>query len=152
MPKSERDVKKPRADGYSWNLGPVYCQGTAFEPLAAAYVNSWPRVVRAINWADKYGLGILVNLHGAPRSQNGASASIHTLRFADGSQDKHTLGYPMASKTSSAILPTSQLTMNVLTYLTQQLVKVNNVVGIEILNELSSVDSLPAFCECSLRQ
>ena len=38
-----------------------------------------------------------------------------------------------------------QLTINALTYLTQQLVKVNNVVGIQILNEPSNVDSLPAF-------
>lgn len=41
-----------------------------FESVSAAYVNSWPRVVRAINWAEKYGLGILVDLHGAPGSQN----------------------------------------------------------------------------------
>lgn len=38
-----------------------------------------------------------------------------------------------------------QLTTNILTYLTQQLVKVNNVVGIQILNEPSNVDSLPSF-------
>jgi glucan 1,3-beta-glucosidase len=35
--------------------------------------------------------------------------------------------------------------MNVLTYLVQQLVKVNNVVGIQILNEPNNVDGLPAF-------
>ena len=55
----------------SWSLGPVYCQGTVFESVSGAYVNAWPRVVRAINWAEKYGLGILVDLHGAPGSQNG---------------------------------------------------------------------------------
>ena len=43
-----------------------------------------------------------------------------------------------------------QLTVNVLTYLSQQLVKVNNVVGIELLNEPSNVDSLPSFCESRL--
>ena len=62
-----------KPDDRSWSLGPVYCQGTVFEPVAAAYVNSWPRIVRAINWADKYGLGVLVDLHGAPGSQNGKS-------------------------------------------------------------------------------
>jgi glucan 1,3-beta-glucosidase len=35
--------------------------------------------------------------------------------------------------------------MNVLTYLVQQLVKVKNVVGIQILNEPNNVDGLPAF-------
>ena len=35
--------------------------------------------------------------------------------------------------------------MDVLTFLTQELVKVNNVVGIEILNEPSDVDGLWDF-------
>nr|XP_019010440.1 uncharacterized protein I206_04909 [Kwoniella pini CBS 10737]OCF49221.1 hypothetical protein I206_04909 [Kwoniella pini CBS 10737] len=114
--------------GY-WSLGPVYCQGTAFESVSAAYTNAWPRVVRAINWAEKYGLGVLVDLHGAPGSQN---AQAHS-GVSDGQQNLFNN-------------PTNvQLTINVLTYLTQQLVKVNNVVGIQILNEPSNVDSLPSF-------
>ncbi|WWC64720.1 uncharacterized protein I303_107331 [Kwoniella dejecticola CBS 10117] len=114
--------------GY-WSLGPVYCQGTAFESVSAAYVNSWARVVRAINWADKYGLGVLVDLHGAPGSQN---AQAHS-GVSDGQQNLFNN-------------PTNvQLTINILTYLAQQLVKVNNVVGIQILNEPSNVDSLPSF-------
>ncbi|WWD03768.1 hypothetical protein V865_001824 [Kwoniella europaea PYCC6329] len=114
--------------GY-WSLGPVYCQGTAFESVSAAYINSWPRVVRAINWAEKYGLGVLVDLHGAPGSQNGQAHS----GVSDGQQNLFNN-------------PTNvQLTINILTYLTQQLVKVNNVVGIQILNEPSNVDGLPAF-------
>ncbi|WWC91833.1 uncharacterized protein L201_006780 [Kwoniella dendrophila CBS 6074] len=114
--------------GY-WSLGPVYCKGTAFESVSAAYVNSWPRVVRAINWAEKYGLGVLVDLHGAPGSQNGQAHS----GVSDGQQNLFNN-------------PTNvQLTINILTYLTQQLVKVNNVVGIQILNEPSNVDGLPAF-------
>ncbi|KAK4687805.1 hypothetical protein P7C73_g2316, partial [Tremellales sp. Uapishka_1] len=125
----------------SWSLGPIYCQGTVFEPVSAAYVNSWARVVRAINWAEKYGLGVLVDLHGkslrmfvadspgAPGSQNGQAHS----GVSDGQQNLFNN-------------PTNvQLTTNVLTYLTQQLVKVNNVVGIQILNEPSNVDGLPAF-------
>ncbi|WVR07557.1 hypothetical protein IAU60_004599 [Kwoniella sp. DSM 27419] len=114
--------------GY-WSLGPIYCQGTAFESVSAAYVNSWPRVVRAINWAEKYGLGVLVDLHGAPGSQNGQGHS----GVSDGQQN-------LFNNPSNI-----QLTINVLTYLTQQLVKVNNVVGIQILNEPSNVDSLPSF-------
>ncbi|KAK8853316.1 hypothetical protein IAR55_004020 [Kwoniella newhampshirensis] len=114
--------------GY-WSLGPVYCQGTAFESVSASYVNSWARVVRAINWADKYGLGVLVDLHGAPGSQN---AQAHS-GVSDGQQNLFNN-------------PTNiQLTINILTYLTQQLVKVNNVVGLQILNEPSNVDSLPSF-------
>lgn len=114
--------------GY-WSLGPTYCQGTPFEPVAAAYVNSWARVVRAINWAEKHGLGVLVDLHGAPGSQNGQGHS----GVSDGIQGLFDN-------------PTNvQLTLNILTYLVQQLVKVNNVVGIQLLNEPNNVPGLPAF-------
>lgn len=79
--------------------------------------------------AEKYGLGVLVDLHGAPGAQNDQAHS----GVSTGQQNLFNN-------------PTNiQLTLNVLTYLTQQLVKVNNVVGIEILNEPSNVDSLPSF-------
>ena len=112
-----------------WSLGPIYCQGTVFEPVASVYTNAWARVLRAISWAAKYGLGVLVDLHGAPGSQNGQAHA----GTSDGQQNLFDD-------------PTNiQLTINVLTYLTQQLVTINNVVGIEILNEPSNVDSLPSF-------
>jgi aryl-phospho-beta-D-glucosidase BglC (GH1 family) len=37
-------------------------------------------------------------------------------------------------------------TINALTFITRQLVSVNNVVGIQLLNEPRSVDTLPDFC------
>ena len=114
--------------GY-WSLGPIYCKGTVFEPVSQVYSNAWARVVRAINWASKYDLGVLVDLHGAPGSQNGQAHS----GTSDGQQN-------LFSSPDNI-----QLTVNVLTYLTQQLVKVNNVVGIQLLNEPSNVDGLPSF-------
>ena len=51
--------------GY-WSLGPSFCQGTPFEPFSDVYQNSWSRVVRAINSAAEAGIGVLVDLHGAP--------------------------------------------------------------------------------------
>lgn len=57
--------------GY-WSLGSDYCQDTPFEEVASVYDRSWPRVLRAISWAAKYDIGVLVDLHGAPGSQNGA--------------------------------------------------------------------------------
>ncbi|EIW67174.1 hypothetical protein TREMEDRAFT_22618, partial [Tremella mesenterica DSM 1558] len=114
-----------------WSLGPDYCKGTVFEDVSDVYSNAWPRVVRAINWAEKYGLGVLVDLHGAPGSQNGQSHS----GVSDGHQNL------FDNPTNVA------LTMNALTFLTQQLVKVNNVVGIELLNEPSNVDGLTSFCK-----
>ena len=56
--------------GY-WTLGPSFCAGTPFEDVSDVYANSWPRVLRAIKTAEKYGIGVLVDLHGAPGSQNG---------------------------------------------------------------------------------
>jgi aryl-phospho-beta-D-glucosidase BglC (GH1 family) len=56
--------------GY-WSLGPSYVQDTPFEDVAAVYTNSWPRVLRAIKYAEDQGIGVLVDLHGAPGSQNG---------------------------------------------------------------------------------
>lgn len=57
--------------GY-WSLGADYCQDTPFEEVASVYDRSWPRILRAISWAVKYDIGVLVDLHGAPGSQNGA--------------------------------------------------------------------------------
>ncbi|KAK0450751.1 glycoside hydrolase superfamily [Armillaria borealis] len=48
--------------GY-WSLGPNFCSGTPFAAVAA--------VIRAIGWGLLYGIGVLVDLHGAPGSQNG---------------------------------------------------------------------------------
>lgn len=116
--------------GY-WSLGPLYCAGTEFDAVASVYTNAWPRVVRAINWASKYGLGVLVDLHGAPGSQNGQAHS----------------GISSGQENLFNNATNIQKTMNVLTFLTQQLVLVNNVVGIELLNEPSNDPSLPDFCE-----
>jgi len=115
--------------GY-WNLGPDFVQGTAFESVSPVYQNSWPRVVRAINQAGKYGLGVLVDLHGAVGSQNGQQHS--------GISDGQTNLFSVPSNMDK--------TINVLTFLAQQLGPVNNVVGIQILNEPQYVPELTSFC------
>lgn len=115
--------------GY-WNLGPLYCQGTPFEPVADVYINSWSRIVRAINWAGEAGMGVLVDLHGAPGSQNGQPHS----GISDGQVNFFN---------STNI----DKTIEVLTYLMQQLSSVTNVIGIEVLNEPNNDDSLSSFCK-----
>lgn len=54
-----------------WSLGPSFCVGTPFEDVGDVYTNSWPRVLQAIKTAEGYGIGVLIDLHGAPGSQNG---------------------------------------------------------------------------------
>ena len=115
--------------GY-WSLGPQYCQGTPFESVASVYTNAWSRVVNAINMAGQAGIGVLVDLHGAPGSQNGLPHS--------GISDGH------ANLFNSSVY--QQQTVNVLSYLVQQLASVSNLVGIELLNEPSDVSTLSDFC------
>lgn len=116
--------------GY-WSLGPAFCQGTPFESVADVYRNSWSRVVHAINMASDAGVGVLVDLHGAPGSQNGQPHS----GISDGQTNLFGNDYYIGK------------TMDVLKFLTQQLTNVTNVVGIQILNEPENADSLPDFCE-----
>ncbi|KAI0647228.1 glycoside hydrolase [Trametes meyenii] len=114
--------------GY-WNLGPSFCEGTPFEPVADVYQTSWSRVVRTINMASESGIGVLVDLHGAPGSQNGQPHS----GISDGKTGLFDNDWYINK------------TLAVLTFLTEELVNVTNVVGIQILNEPQNVDSLPAF-------
>ena len=75
-----------------------------------------------------------MDLHGAVGSQNGQPHS----GISDG-------------KINLFGNPTNEnLTVNVLTYLVQQLAAVTNVVGIQLLNEPNNDDSLPDFCKYSI--
>ncbi|TFK27355.1 cytoplasm protein [Coprinopsis marcescibilis] len=114
--------------GY-WNLGPDFVKGTDYENASEVYQNSWPRVVRTINLAGQYGLGVLVDLHGAPGSQNGQDHSGVSDGKANLFDDSHNV----------------EKTMQVLDYLAKQFVHVNNVVGLQILNEPKYVDGLIDF-------
>ncbi|PPQ67653.1 hypothetical protein CVT25_012681 [Psilocybe cyanescens] len=104
--------------GY-WNLGPDYMQGTDFESVADVYTDCWPRVLRAINQAGDHGLGVLIDLHGAVGSQNGQPHS--------GISDGQTNLFNVSSNMDKTIV--------VLTSLAEQLATVNNIVGIQLLNE-----------------
>ncbi|KZT26278.1 glycoside hydrolase family 5 protein [Neolentinus lepideus HHB14362 ss-1] len=114
--------------GY-WNLGPTFCQGTPFEEVADVYANSWSRVKQAINFADRAGLGVLVDLHGAPGSQNGQPHS--------GVSDGQTNLFDDPSNVEK--------TMQVLTFLMTELDQVTNIAGIQILNEPKNVVGLEDF-------
>jgi aryl-phospho-beta-D-glucosidase BglC (GH1 family) len=71
--------------GY-WSLGVNYCLDTPFQNIAEVYEKSWSRVLRAISWASKYNIGVLIDLHGAPGSQNGETEYVgisHINQFQD---------------------------------------------------------------------
>ncbi|KAF9500975.1 glycoside hydrolase [Pleurotus eryngii] len=113
--------------GY-WSLGPEFCKGTPFESVANVYTNSWSRVLRAINWAGAAGIGVLVDLHGAPGSQNGESHS--------GVSDHKTQLFDSDNR---------EKTIKVLQYIAQQLCNITHIVGIQILNEPKEHEMLAAF-------
>ncbi|KAJ3493405.1 hypothetical protein NLJ89_g11028 [Agrocybe chaxingu] len=105
--------------GY-WSLGkPEYMKSTPFEWVSEVYNNSWPRVIRAINWAGKSGIGVLVDLHGAVGSQNGQSHS----------------GVSDGKAALFSVQQNMDKTVDVLAFLAKELAPVNNVVGIQLLNE-----------------
>ncbi|KAH7915012.1 glycoside hydrolase superfamily [Hygrophoropsis aurantiaca] len=114
--------------GY-WTFGPSYCVDTPFAPFSDIYQNSWPRVLRAINMASQSGIGVLLDLHGAVGSQNGQSHS--------GVSDGNTNLFNNPDNINK--------TLAVLTVAMQTLGYVNNVVGIQILNEPQNVPELPDF-------
>ena len=56
--------------GY-WHLPTEHTTGTAYESVSHIYEGAWPRVVRTVSIAADHGIGVLIDLHGAPGSQNG---------------------------------------------------------------------------------
>jgi hypothetical protein len=87
--------------------------------------------VNAINMAASSGIGVLVDLHGAVGSQNGQPHS--------GISNGETQLFSSESNMNK--------TIDVLSFLVEQLCEVTNVVGIELLNEPQDDPKLPSFCE-----
>ncbi|KAK0210638.1 glycoside hydrolase [Desarmillaria ectypa] len=114
--------------GY-WSLGPNFCMGTPFSPFSKVYENAWSRVIQAFQWALRYGIGILLDLHGAPGSQNGQPHS--------GISDGQTRMFSEPNNRAK--------TQEVLVFLAKQLCNVTNFVGIELLNEPEDSDDLVRF-------
>jgi hypothetical protein len=62
--------------GY-WHIGTGgdrdWMQDTMYAAVQDQYEGAWPRVLQSISWVAKYGIGVLIDLHGAPGSQNSTS-------------------------------------------------------------------------------
>ncbi|KXN92012.1 Glucan 1,3-beta-glucosidase 3 [Leucoagaricus sp. SymC.cos] len=112
-----------------FTLGPQFMIGTPFEPYSEVYKNAWPRLLRAIRQAGDAGIGVLVDMHGAPGSQNGQQHS----GISDG-QTNFFNSYDYQRKTIEA-----------LKFLVQQLGPITNVIGVQLLNEPFGHPSLENF-------
>ncbi|KAF7777607.1 CAZyme family GH5 [Agaricus bisporus var. burnettii] len=110
-------------------LGSQFIIGTPFEPFIDVYKNAWPRLLRVINQAAEVGIGVLIDMHAAPGSQNGQQHS--------GVSDGQTNFF----KTQAY----QDLLVEALKYLVVQLGPITNVIGIQILNEPVADPSLESF-------
>ncbi|KAF9453631.1 glycoside hydrolase family 5 protein [Macrolepiota fuliginosa MF-IS2] len=112
-----------------FTLPAEFVTGTPFEPYIEVYKNAWPRLLRAISQAGEAGIGVLIDMHGAPGSQNGQPHS----GVSDG-QTNFFKTWEYQGKTIEA-----------LRFLVQQLGPITNVIGIQLLNEPAGDPSLEDF-------
>lgn len=110
--------------GY-WSAGPYFTHDSPFSAYSNVYEYSWRYVARAINWAAKYNIGVLVDLHAAYGSQNGQAHS----GLSDGNIEFYN-DFNM------------NLTTELLVWLAHEISNVTNVVGIQLLNEPQDRTSL----------
>ena len=110
--------------GY-WSAGPYFTHDSPFSAYADVYEYSWRFVARAINWAAKYDIGVILDLHGAYGSQNGQAHS----GLSDGNIEFFT---PF----------NMNLTAELLKWFAHEVSDVTNIVGIQLLNEPQNRDSL----------
>ncbi|KAI9030945.1 glycoside hydrolase family 5 protein, partial [Phycomyces nitens] len=105
-----------------------------FKSFEGVYDAAWNWFLRLINMAAQYGIGVLVDLHGAPGGQNSdihCGVSTGRAEFFD---------HPHYQ----------EVTLEVLWILARTLTKINNVVGLELLNEPIDHPNLQRFYENAL--
>ncbi|KAF9458536.1 glycoside hydrolase superfamily [Collybia nuda] len=97
---------------------PSVLKGTAFHDFGYVYGGAWSRITGAIELAEKYGMGVLIDLHAAPGKQNNdahAGTSDASTFFSEKASRKHTI--------------------TVLCTLVRLLKPFRNIIGVELLNE-----------------
>ncbi|ORY96163.1 glycoside hydrolase superfamily [Syncephalastrum racemosum] len=108
-----------------------------FKKFQGVYDAAFNSMLVFIANAAKYNIGVLVDLHGAPGGQN---------------CDSHcgtTGGQPALFRLGSS---NQSLTLKVLTKLAKHIAPINNVIGLEILNEPQDDSSLGSFYQEAVRQ
>lgn len=111
-------------------------KGTEFEPFTAIYCNAFACIQQVIDKAAQHDIGVLIDLHAAPGSQNGEHHSGLPTKRADFFNDsKH------RSKTISI------LSAMVNTFACKE-----NVIGIELLNEPKNDEKLARWYKEAISQ
>ncbi|CAL1698881.1 unnamed protein product [Somion occarium] len=105
---------------------PSVLRGTDFGDFQHVFEGAWNRITSAIATANRYGLGVLVDLHAAPGKQNRdahSGTSSHETQFFTKSNMKHT--------TDVLVVLLEHLTR----FAQSHDPSLHNLVGIELLNE-----------------
>lgn len=119
--------------GY-WNFpGANFTKDTPFEKYSDVYKNSWKYIERAIYWADKNDIGVIIDLHGAYGSQNGQPHSGLSNGKVEFFTEKN-----------------MDRTRDLLIWLTRRTMNITNVVGIEVLNEPKNHDKLWSWYDSTM--
>lgn len=118
-----------------WHLGADYCAlSPEYAPFASVYKGALERIASAIALAAEFDFGVLLDLHGAPGSQNGEAHS--GVSRAAGLFD------------SDAAM---KGTIAALCLLARRFAGAANVVGLELLNEPRDVGALRGFYTRALK-
>lgn len=133
---TEADFKKMQSMGINtvripigyWSVGPYFAKDSAFSDYADVYYFSWRYVARAINWAAKYDIGVIIDLHGAYGGQNDQAHSGTST-----------------GKVGFFTEANMKRTTDLLVWLANEISAVTNVVGIQLLNEPQNRSQLWSF-------
>nr|POE88352.1 glucan 1,3-beta-glucosidase 3 [Quercus suber] len=104
--------------GY-FTLGPPYCEGTPFQPVAGVYQNAWPAVKDLVQRCAARGIGVLIDMHALPGGANkgdhsGTNSGKAELWSSKGDRD---------------------LATRALLFVAQQVRNMDGVAGLQIINE-----------------
>ncbi|TIB78047.1 glycoside hydrolase [Wallemia mellicola] len=113
---------------FSKYLGDNYLDGTDFEGLGHVYQNTINYIERAVDWAEKYNLGVHFDLHSAPGKQN---------------HDDHSGRSGPAIKMWKS--RNIEVLKEVLRFLVGHFHQRDNVVAIELINEPANNDQLQSL-------
>ncbi|KAN0066426.1 Glucan 1,3-beta-glucosidase 3 [Thecaphora frezii] len=111
-------------------------RGTDYERHASVYEGALSRIHNAIEKAKSHGIGVLVDLHGAPGAQN-------------------TDGHAGVSTGKAALWESSsdlKKTVQILVAMAKEYGRYENVVGLELLNEPKNSSKLQSFYDDAIAQ
>ncbi|EGO04135.1 glycoside hydrolase family 5 protein [Serpula lacrymans var. lacrymans S7.3] len=106
---------------------PTVLEKTDFSGLEPVFEGAWHRIMQAISTAQRYGIGVLFDLHAAPGKQNRDSHS--------GTSSSNPTFFQSRSNLQHGIRVLRILIRNLLTYCQSHSPPLYNVVGVELLNE-----------------